>query len=92
MIRFDLLCDLKEVGSTEHYTQSPNVIKITLRRQVSHSYSLSLGPILVLYLLGHNCSHAMGKGTAKEPKSLSQACLPATRDQIFQLCASDPGF
>jgi len=62
MIIFDLLCDIKEVESMEHHTQSSNIINRTHRGQVSHSNSLSLGPTIVLDILGHSHSHAMGKG------------------------------
>ena len=90
MIKFNLLCDLKEVESMEHHTQSSNIINKTLKRQVSHSDNLSLGPTIVLELLGHNHSHAMDKGATNNLNSLSQACLPVTRDQNFQIYASDP--
>ena len=71
MIIFDLLCDLKEVESKEHHIWSSNTINKTLRRQVSHSNCLSLGPTVVLDLLGHSHSHAMGKGATRDPNSLS---------------------
>ncbi len=90
MIKFDLLCDLKEVELIEHHTQSSNISNKTLKRHVSHSYSLLLGPTVVLDLLGHNRSHAMGKGVTNNLKLLPQACLMVTRDQNFQFCASDP--
>jgi len=61
MIRFDFLGDLKEVESTEHHIESYNTINKTLERQVNHSEILSLCPTVVLDLLGHSCSHAMGK-------------------------------
>ena len=50
MIKFKLLGNLKEVELMEHHTQSSNIINKTLRRQVSHSDSLSLGPTIVLDL------------------------------------------
>jgi len=90
MIKFDLLRDLKEVESMEHHTQSSNIINRTLRRQVSHSNNMSLGPTIVLDLLGHSHSHAMGKGVTNSLKSLSQACLPVIVDQNFQFYANDP--
>lgn len=71
MIRFDLLCDLKEVEPMEHHAQSSIIINRTLKRQVSHSDSVSLGPTTVLDLLGHSHPHAMGKGVTKNLKSLS---------------------
>ena len=83
MIRFHLLCHRKEVESIEYQMQSSNIINITLRRQVNHSDNLSLGPTAILQLLGHNHSHAMGKGVTRKPKSLSQACLPVTVDQNY---------
>jgi len=89
-IRFDLLCHLKEVESTKHHIQSSNIINKTLRRQVSHSNSLSLAPTAMLELLCYRRSHAMGKGVARNLRSLSQACLLVTVDQNFQFCASDP--
>ena len=92
MIRFDLLCDLKEVELTEHHTQSSNIINRTFRRQVSHSNTLSLAPTVVLDLLGHSHSHGMGKGVTNNLKPLSHACLPMTRDQNFHFCASASRF
>ncbi len=81
MIRFDLLCDLKEVESTEHHAQSSNIINKAIRRQASHLDILSLGLTSILYTLGHSHSHAMGKGVTSNIKSLSQAFLLATMDQ-----------
>jgi len=71
MIRFDLIGGLKEVESTEHHTQSSNIINKTLRGQVSHLDNISLGPTVVLDLLGHSRSHAMGKGATRDLKLLS---------------------
>jgi len=90
MIRFDLLCDLKEVELMEHHTQSSNIINKTLRRQVSPRDNLSLGPTIFLGLLGHSRSHVMGKGATNNLKSLSQTYLPSTVDQNCQCCARDP--
>lgn len=52
IIRFNLLGDFKEMESSEHHTQSSNIIHITFRRQVNHSDCLSLGPIVVWENLG----------------------------------------
>ena len=90
MIRFDLLGDLKEVYLKEHHIQPSNTINKTLRRQVSHSNSLFLGPTVVLDLLGHRPSHAMGKGVTNNLNFLSHACLPANKDQNYQFRVSDP--
>lgn len=89
MIIFDLLCDLKEVELMEYHTQSSNIINRALKRKVSHSNNMSLGPTIVLDLLGHSLSHAMGKEVTDNLKSLSLACLPATRDQNCQFYAND---
>jgi len=71
IIKFDLLCDLKEVESTKHHIQLSNLINKTLERQVNHSDSLSLGPTIVLDLLGHSPSRTMGKGVTRDLKLLS---------------------
>ena len=71
MIRFDLLCDLKEVESMEHHTQSSNIINKTVIRQVIHSDNMSPCLIIIMDLLGYSLSHAMGKGATKNPNSLS---------------------
>ena len=83
MFRFDLLGDLKEVELMEHHTQSSNIMHKTFKRQVNHSDNLSLGPIIVLDLLGHSRSHVMGKGATNNLKSLSWVYLPVAREQNF---------
>ena len=70
MSGFNLLGDLNEVELTKDHTHSYNIINITLNRQVIHSDNLSLGPTVVLDLLGHSHSHAMGKVTTKNLNSL----------------------
>lgn len=79
-IRFDLLCHLREVELKKHHIQSSNIINITLKRQVSHSDNLPLGPTAILQLLGHSRSHVMGKGAKNNLNSISQAYLPAIVD------------
>ena len=80
MIRFYLLCDLKEVELTEHINQPIQIINRTLRRHVSHSDILSLGPTDVLDILGLDRFPVIGKGATRNPMSFSQACPPTTRD------------
>lgn len=80
MIGFDLLCDLKEVESME---KSHTVIQHQLQNPQEtcrHSYNLSLGPTNVLDILGLSRSHAIGKRASRNPKLLSQSCLPVTKD------------
>lgn len=91
MIRFDLLCDLKEVESMNITHNHPTSSIRTPKRQVSHSDSLSLGPTAIMDLLGHSRSHAIAKGVTINPKLHSQACLLVNMDQNYQLCSSDLG-
>ena len=89
MIEFNIICELKEVKSMEHINQPIHINNINLRRHVNHLDILSLGPTDVMYTLSHIHSHAIGMTTSKNPKSLSQAFLPLSRDPIFQCYASD---
>ena len=91
MIGFDLLRDLKEVESMKDINQPIHISDRIPRRHVNYSDILSLGPTDVLDILRLNLSHAIGVRASRNPKSLSQACLPASRDPIFQCYASDPG-
>ena len=85
------ISDLTKVESTKHINQPIDINNKTLRRLVSHLDILSLGPIDVMDILGLSHSHDTEKRASRNPKSLSQAFLPATKEQICQCYANDFG-
>ena len=72
---------LRKWNQGKHHTESSNMSFKILKRHVNQLENLFLGPTDVIDILGLSYSHPIGKGATRNPKSLSEAYLPATRDQ-----------
>lgn len=91
MIGFDLPCDLKEVELMEHNNKPIHIKNKKIKRHVIHSDILSSSPTNILDILHLTRSHAIGMAVSINPKSLSQAYLPVSKDPNFQSYANDSG-
>ena len=74
----------------KNINQPIHISNITLKRHVSHSNILPLGPTDVLILLTPGHSHSIGMRMSRNLESLSQAYVPASMDSSQHTCASVP--